>query len=88
MRLTQIDDEIYDHFRKDFPDFDPSETIDEDAMKSKKGKEQWRKFMLTYENKVADYNYGTMLRVNPKFEYGEKETIFGESRPTRFLILI
>ena len=84
MRLTQIDDEIYEHFKRDFPDFDPSETIDEDAMKSKKGKEQWRNFILAYEKKVTDYNFGTMLRANPRFEYGEKETIFGLARPTFF----
>ncbi|KAL8872820.1 MAG: hypothetical protein Q9174_001614 [Haloplaca sp. 1 TL-2023] len=76
LRLTKIDDEIYDHFRREFPDFDPKETIDEDKMKSKEGKEQWRNFMMTYEKKVDDYNFGTMLRSNPKFEYGEKETIF------------
>ncbi|KAI4160431.1 MAG: hypothetical protein LQ342_005755 [Letrouitia transgressa] len=77
LRLTKIDDEIYEHFRRDFPEFDPKETIDEDKMKSKEGKEKWRNFMLAYEKKIDDYNFGTMLRSNPKFEYGEKETIFG-----------
>ena len=77
LRLTRIDDEIYDHFKREFPEFDATGTIDEDNMKSKKGKERWRKFIKEYETKVDDYNYGTMLRANPKFEYGEKETIFG-----------
>ena len=72
-----MDDEIYEHFRTEFPDFDPAVTIDEDEMKSKAGKEKWRNFMMQYEKKVDDYNFGTMLRSNPKFEYGEKETIFG-----------
>lgn len=76
LRLTRMDDEIYEHFKKDFPDFDPRETINEDVMKSKQGKERWRNFMMAYEKKVDDYNFGTMLRANPKFEYGEKETIF------------
>ncbi|KAL8654536.1 MAG: hypothetical protein Q9210_001447 [Variospora velana] len=76
LRLTKIDDEILEHFQKAFPEFDPSETIDEDKMKSKEGKERWREFMMTYEKKIDDYNFGTMLRANPKFEYGEKETIF------------
>ncbi|KAL2040290.1 hypothetical protein N7G274_007193 [Stereocaulon virgatum] len=76
LRLTKMDDEIYEHFKKEFPDFDPKETIDEDKMKSKEGKEKWRNFMMTYEKTVDDYNFGTMLRSNPKFEYGEKETIF------------
>lgn len=78
LRLTKLDDEIYDHFKKDFPEFDPTETINEDTMKSKEGKERWRNFMMAYEKKIDDYNFGTMLRANPKFEYGEKETIFGE----------
>lgn len=72
-----MDDEIYEHLKKDFPDFDPRETINENSMKSKEGKEKWRNFMMTYEKKIDDYNFGTMLRSNPKFEYGEKETIFG-----------
>ena len=45
-------------------------------MKSKTGKERWRKFIGEYENKVEDYNFGTMLRANPNSEYGEKDTIF------------
>lgn len=77
LRLTKIDDEILDHLKRDFPEFDPAETIDEDKMKSKEGKERWRNFMMAYEKKVDDYNFGTMLRSNPKWEYGEKETIFG-----------
>jgi hypothetical protein len=77
LRLTKFDDEIYEHFKREFPEFDPAATIDEDEMKSKQGKERWRKFIAEYENKVEDYNYGTMLRANPKWEYGEKETIFG-----------
>ncbi|KAL8637347.1 MAG: hypothetical protein Q9228_005374 [Teloschistes exilis] len=76
LRLTKMDDEIYEHFKTDFPEFDPTETIDEDKMKSKEGKERWRNFMMTYEKKIDDYNFGTMLRSNPKYEYGEKETIF------------
>lgn len=72
-----MDDDIYDHLKRDFPDFDPSKTIDEDEMKSATGKERWRKFMMEYEKKVDDYNFGTLLRTNPRFEYGERETIFG-----------
>ena len=77
LRLTKLDDEIYEHFKTTFPEFDPRQTIDEDEMKSKEGKEKWRNFMMAYEKKVDDYNFGTMLRSNPEFEYGEKETIFG-----------
>jgi len=77
LRLTRMDDEIHEHFKSEFPDFDLTATINEDDMKSKEGKERWRNFMMTYDKKIDDYNYGTMLRASPKFEYGEKETIFG-----------
>jgi len=76
LRLTKMDDDILEHFKTDFPEVDVAETIDENMMKSKEGKERWRTFMVAYENKIEDYNFGTMLRANPKFEYGEKETIF------------
>jgi hypothetical protein len=58
------------------PDFDPAATIDENEMKSKAGKEKWRKFMMAYEKLVDDYNFGTMLRTSPKVEYEQDTTIF------------
>lgn len=76
LRLTRFDHEIYDHLTQDFPDFDPAATIDEDAMKSKAGKERWRKFLMKYEKTVDDYNFGTIMRRNPKWEYGNDETMF------------
>lgn len=90
LRLTKIDDEIYEHLKTDFPEFDPAATIDEDEMKSKTGKERWRKFLMAYDKRVDDYNFGTMLRSNPKAEYTEEDTIFGmfwlEERTSRELI--
>lgn len=85
LKLTKMDDEIYKHLKTDFPEFDPAKTIDEDEMKSKAGKERWRKFLMAYEKKVDDYNFGTMLRANPKWEYGQDETIFGEYLRMSFL---
>ncbi|KAF2868018.1 putative polysaccharide biosynthesis protein [Massariosphaeria phaeospora] len=76
LRLTKIDDEIYEHFKKEFPDFDASATINEDDMKSKAGKEQWRNFVNQYENRVDDYNFGTMLRASPTTEYTQTGVIF------------
>lgn len=78
-----MDDEIYEHFKKEFPDWDPSATINEDEMKSPKGKERWRNFINEYEKKVDDFNFGTMLRNNPKAEYDEKDTIFGRTLPQK-----
>ena len=79
LRLTKMDDDIHNDFNATFPELDPRETIDEDKMKSKEGKEKWRNWMMKYEKSVDDYNFGTMLRSNPKSEYGEKETVFGRS---------
>ncbi|KAI9371013.1 putative polysaccharide biosynthesis protein [Aspergillus egyptiacus] len=76
LRLTKYDDEIHEHFKKEFPEFDPAATIDEDAMKSKEGKEKWRNWMNQYEKKIDDYNFGTMLRASPKTEYERDNTIF------------
>lgn len=77
LRLTKLDDEIYDHLMETFPDFDPAATINEDEMKSKAGKDKWRPFLMAYEKKVDDYNFGTMLRNSPKVEYEQDNTIFG-----------
>ncbi|KAI4611582.1 hypothetical protein J4E90_009355 [Alternaria incomplexa] len=76
LRLTKIDDEIYEHLKTEFPEFDASATLNEDEMKSKEGKERWRKFISEYEKKVEDYNFGTMLRASPKMEYSQEGTIF------------
>ena len=79
LRLTRMDDEILEHLHRDFPDFDPAQPLDEDKMKSKEGKDRWRKFVNVYEKgdkKVEDFSFGTMLRLSPKTEYGEKETMF------------
>lgn len=79
LRLTKIDDEIHDHLCKDFPEFDPAETIDENELKSPAGKKRWRDFMMAYEKKVDDYSFGTMLRSSPRDEYTQHGTIFGKS---------
>ena len=75
LRLTKLDDDIYEHFKKDFPDVDVGNKLDQDAMKNKEGKERWRKFIGEYEKKVDDFNFGTMLRDSPKAEYGPDTTI-------------
>jgi hypothetical protein len=76
LRLTKFDDDILEHLKRDFPEIDVSKRLNEDEMKSKKGKERWRNFMMTYEKTVEDYNFGTMLRASPECEYTEKDTIF------------
>ncbi|KAF2658477.1 DUF757-domain-containing protein [Lophiostoma macrostomum CBS 122681] len=76
LRLTKMDDAIYENFKKEFPELDVKEKIIEDEMKSKKGKERWRKFIEEYKEKIEDYNFGTMLRASPKSEYDQEDTIF------------
>lgn len=76
LKLTKHDDEIYAKFLEHFPDFDAKARINEDEMKSKEGKEKWREFIKLYEDKVEDFNFGTMLRADASKEYDEKDTIF------------
>ncbi|PWY66958.1 DUF757 domain protein [Aspergillus eucalypticola CBS 122712] len=76
LRLTKMDDEILESFQKEFPDFDPAETLNEDKMKSKEGKEKWRNWINQYEKIIEDFNFGTMLRASPKVEYDRDTTIF------------
>ncbi|ODA79544.1 hypothetical protein RJ55_05138 [Drechmeria coniospora] len=76
LRLTKMDDDIYNHLKQEFPEFDPAAVVDEDEMKSPKGKERWRKFMMAYEKLIDDYNFGTMVRNSAKVEYDEASTIF------------
>lgn len=78
LRLTKMDDDIYDHLKEAFPELDPAATINEDEMKSKTGKQRWRDFMMAYEKKIDDYNFGTMVRTSPKVEYEQDTTIFGK----------
>jgi len=78
LRLTKMDDEIYAHFKEEFPDFDPAATLVEDEMKSKAGKEKWRNWMMQYEKTIHDFNFGTIIRTNPKYEYDQDTTIFGK----------
>ncbi|PHH65366.1 hypothetical protein CDD81_2470 [Ophiocordyceps australis] len=76
LRLTKLDDDIYTHLQTAFPEFDPAATLDENAMKSPAGKTRWRDFMMQYEKKIDDYNFGTMVRNSPRVEYNEDTTIF------------
>merc|ERR1719153_1158490 len=75
MKFTQIDQELYDSFRENFPDFN-IETVDEESMKNKEGKEKWRTWCEQYKERVQDYNFGTLLRLNPAEDYTEQNSCF------------
>ncbi|KAE8215626.1 hypothetical protein CF319_g990 [Tilletia indica] len=82
LKLTKLDDEIYADFEATFPEYSEAENkdavrkIDEEAMKSPQGKERWRNFMMKYDGKVADYNFGTLIRTDASDEYTQFNTTF------------
>ncbi|KAJ5465013.1 Protein PBDC1 [Penicillium daleae] len=77
LRLTKMDDEIYDSFKTEFPDFDLAATINEDDMKSKAGKEKWRNWINKFDKKIDDFNFGTIIRTRADAEYDQDTTVFG-----------
>ncbi|KAF8237616.1 DUF757-domain-containing protein [Tricholoma matsutake] len=81
LSLTKIDDEIFEHTMKAFPEFSGTAhekliNLDEDWMKSAEGKQRWRVFIESYAKKVKDHNFGSLVRTDAKKEYAETNTIF------------
>ncbi|KAJ2768512.1 hypothetical protein GGI18_005580, partial [Coemansia linderi] len=50
--------------------------LDERDFKSDVAKAKWREFMNKYENKVKDYNFGSLLRIDCTGDYSEENTMF------------
>ncbi|KAI0752640.1 polysaccharide biosynthesis-domain-containing protein [Daedaleopsis nitida] len=81
LKLTKMDDEIFDHAMEVFPELKENEhekliKLDEEWMKSESGKNRWRDFIQHYEKKVKDYNFGSLIRTDARQEYSETNTIF------------
>ncbi|THH03241.1 hypothetical protein EW145_g6412 [Phellinidium pouzarii] len=81
LRLTKIDDEIFEDLSAKFPElvtspYDKLIKLDEEWMKSSDGKKRWRDFIEGYKDKVKDYNFGSLIRMDCRDEYGETNTIF------------
>ncbi|KAF9199435.1 hypothetical protein BGZ49_010459, partial [Haplosporangium sp. Z 27] len=78
LKLTKIDDEIYEDFINTFGKDFKIDVLDEAKdFKSPEMKEKWRNFINRYEGgKVTDYNFGSLLRLDASEEYTEKNTIF------------
>ncbi|KAG5735837.1 UPF0368 protein, partial [Termitomyces sp. T112] len=81
LKLTQHDDDIFNDFKKTFPELFENDNaklikLDEDFLKSEDAKKRWRAFHALYEKKVKDYNFGCLIRTDAEEEYGEKSTIF------------
>ncbi|KAJ1678647.1 hypothetical protein EV182_003618, partial [Spiromyces aspiralis] len=75
LKLTKIDDELYEAFKEKFPEINVAD-LDEEDFKSPGAKAKWRPFINNYENKVKDFNFGTLLRKKPAGEYTEDNTMF------------
>lgn len=79
LKLTQFDDEIVEKFFAAFPEFNNKEKLailNEDELKTKEAKERWREYIKNFEDRVADFNFGTLLRTNAAYDYSEENTIF------------
>ncbi|KAK0523736.1 D-lactate ferricytochrome c oxidoreductase [Tilletia horrida] len=82
LKLTKLDDEIYADFEATFPEYSEATNtkavlkLDEEAMKSPEGKERWRNFMMKYDGKVTDFNFGTLIRTDASDEYTQFNTTF------------
>jgi len=44
-------------------------------MKSTSGKDRWRKFIMAYEKRLTDYNFGTLIRKDAGKLYAEDNSI-------------
>jgi hypothetical protein len=70
-----LDDAVYSNFRKHFPASKLSvDKLDENALKSKVGKEAWRNFCNEYEknDQIVDFNTGTLLRLDAAKDYDQE----------------
>ncbi|SCU91842.1 LADA_0F12442g1_1 [Lachancea dasiensis] len=79
LRLTKYDDEIYEKFQEHFPEYKDLQRLGkftEDELKTKEAKERWRNFIKLFEEKVADFNFGTLLRTDASAEYGQFTACF------------
>ncbi|KAH9274364.1 hypothetical protein BASA83_003362 [Batrachochytrium salamandrivorans] len=83
VKLTPIDDEIYTAFRGEFPDLNVGVLKELEDFKTEKAKAKWRDFIMKYEKKVQDFNFGTLLRNRSGEDYAQDNCFF----VTRFQFL-
>ncbi|KAI8612513.1 putative polysaccharide biosynthesis protein [Chytriomyces sp. MP71] len=78
MRLTKMDDDLYCEFKEEFPEIDVENVKEFEQFKCDKAKEKWRNWITkgNYEAKVADFNYGTLLRNRSAEDYGPENAFF------------
>lgn len=71
-----IDDEIYADFTETFPEIDVQH-LDEQHFKTDAAKAKWRDWINKYEKRVNEYNFGSLIRIDPRDDYTEQNTMFG-----------
>ena len=64
-RLSQYDNEIYEKFRKDFPDMNVAKLNETADLKSEEMKKKWRAFCEEF-NYVEDYSFATLVRLDSR----------------------
>ncbi|KAI7819867.1 putative polysaccharide biosynthesis protein [Kickxella alabastrina] len=74
-KLTPIDDELYSDFKRNFPDLNIA-VLNDDDFKTDMAKAKWREFINKYENRVTDFNFGSLLRIDCTGDYSEDNTMF------------
>lgn len=73
LKLTPFDDQIYQTFREDFPDFNIN-LVREDDIKTPEAKAKWREFINKF-NKLEDFSYGTLMRSDASLEFGPDNSV-------------
>lgn len=64
-RLSQNDDEIYERFRKDFPEMNVAKLKEMEDLKSPEMKAKWRTFCEDFKH-VDDYSFATLIRLDSR----------------------
>lgn len=76
LTFGSVDEDIYQDFRKTFPDL-RVDVVSEDELKSKEAKDLWRDLIMRFQERIEDFNYGTLLRADCAKDYTEENTILG-----------
>ncbi|XP_074642885.1 protein PBDC1-like [Tubulanus polymorphus] len=74
LTLTKMDDEIYTKFREQFKDL-KVDNINVDLLKSAEGKEKWRPYCEDFKDRLEDYNFGTLLRIDCTKKHDDANTV-------------
>merc|ERR1711936_665649 len=75
LKLTHIDDRIYEAYFSTFPDLNVTK-LTEEELKTVEAKAKWRHFCEQFKPLIEDYNFGTLLRLDSSGDYCEENTTF------------